>query len=229
LSLDNKATEAKYNISIPVTNNIGIMGNVNGQSCFVETKLRVEILGVGPTCEINVEGRTNSSKNWYVIATYTGPAVAVVDISTYDYIRYTVTVADGTGIINGSGYVLNSNQSTTIKNSSGIELGINPNGSLDVVDGLSSGGVYGLVSMPLANTAYEAKVGASALAGRKSILINILSANVYWGTDNSVTVATGMPLTIGQQISMTLDSSGSFKLFLVSSSAGASFKMVEVP
>lgn len=96
-------------------------------------------------------------------------------------------------------------------------------------DGLNAGGVYGVVNMPLANTAYEAKFGATALPKRKSILVTTLTAGIYWGTDNSVTVATGTPLANGQQLSLTTDPEGSFKIFLVSSAINGQFKIVEMP
>lgn len=96
-------------------------------------------------------------------------------------------------------------------------------------DGLNAGGVYGVVNMPLANTAYEAKFGAAALPRRKSLLITVLTAGIYWGTDNSVTVATGTPLANGQQLSLTTDPEGSFKIFLVSNAINGQFKIVEMP
>ena len=224
--INSKGTESKYTVKIPIFG-AGIVGDELGAPCHAETQIRYEVVGVGSTNQLVVEGRISNSPNWYSIYTIIGATTGVVDISTYDHLRYNVTVSDGTGGIYSSGFMFN--LSSVIKNESGIELGINPDGSLDVVDGLKSGGVYGVVNMPLANIAYEAKIGGSALAGRKSILLTILTANLYWGTDSSVTVATGTPLANGQQVSMTLDPSGGFRMFLVGSAINGLFRLIEIP
>lgn len=108
MSISSSGTESKYNITVPITAGTGVKGNQNGESCFAETKLRLEIIGVGPTSTIDVEGRVKNSPNWYVITTATGAITGTVDISTYDFIRYRVTNSDGTGSLHASGFILNS-------------------------------------------------------------------------------------------------------------------------
>lgn len=105
--LNNKGTEAKYNVSIPITGAIGVLGSSDGQSCFAETKLRFEVTGVGASSQIEVQGRLRNSKNWYDIATIPGAVTGTLDISTYDFIRYVVLVVDGSGVLIASGYIFN--------------------------------------------------------------------------------------------------------------------------
>jgi len=116
-----------------------------------------------------------------------------------------------------------------IKSLAGIELKINPTGSIDVVEGVKTGGVYGNLSMVTANTQYEAKVGASALTSRKALFVTATSTGIYWGTDISVTTSTGTPLMNNQTLSITIDPNSTFKVFLVSSNASSSARIVEVP
>ena len=106
--LNNTATESKYNVTIPITAGIGVKGDVTGLPCFAETQVRMEITGVGPLCQIDIQGKIRNSKNWYSITTATGAILGTIDISTYDYIRYVVLVADGTGELNASGYMFTS-------------------------------------------------------------------------------------------------------------------------
>lgn len=110
MSLNNKAAESKYNVKIPISGVTGVLLNGNSEDipCHVETQLRVEVTGVGPTNEIQIYGRIRSSSLWHYIATVTGPVTGIADISTYDFIRYFQTVADGTGEITASGFIFNS-------------------------------------------------------------------------------------------------------------------------
>ena len=110
-----------------------------------------------------------------------------------------------------------------------VPVEINPDGSLDVNDGLSNGGVYGNVAMPLANTAYEAKIGAAALVNRKAMLLTALTSDLFYGLDNLVTSTNGIPLVLNQQISFTLNPSQTFKIFLTSTTVNGAFKLMEMP
>lgn len=110
--LNNKATEAKYNVNIPIDGTIGVKGELNGLPCFAETVLRLEIVGVGPLNQIDIEGKLRNSNNWYTITTATGAILGTVDISTYDYIRYNVTIADGVGKLYASGFLFTSPANT---------------------------------------------------------------------------------------------------------------------
>lgn len=116
-----------------------------------------------------------------------------------------------------------------IRSSTGIEIGINPDGSIDVIEGLKSGGVYGPLTLTSANTAYEAKVGVSSLSGRKALHITITSAGIYWGLDASVTTINGTPTFKNQTLVFSIDPSSSFKVFLVSASTNSTVRIVEVP
>lgn len=103
--LNNTATEAKYNITVVFDGTAGVKGGVDGQSCFAETIMRLEIVGVGPANVISIQGKIRNSFNWYEITTATGAITGTIDISTYDFIRYVVTTADGVGELYASGYL----------------------------------------------------------------------------------------------------------------------------
>jgi hypothetical protein len=120
-------------------------------------------------------------------------------------------------------------------------LAINPDGSINVVaditsggslttnDGLSNGGVNGSLSLIAANTQYEAKVGISRLSNRKSLVITALD-DMYWGFSNTVTVATGTPLFKNQQIVFAINpDSSTFQVWLVASGANKSARITESP
>jgi hypothetical protein len=82
-------------------------------------------------------------------------------------------------------------------NSSGVETNFvdaTANGDLGVVDGISSGGVFGNLNLVTANTAYELKVGANKLANRKLLTAICLDSDIFWGYNNTVTTANGFPL-----------------------------------
>jgi hypothetical protein len=116
-------------------------------------------------------------------------------------------------------------------NSSGIEstyAEVANNNDLKVQDGLSEGGVYGTLSMTTANTAYEAKVGASRLANRKSLII-IAQDNMFWGYNNSVTTTTGIPIYKDQQLIFSIDSDSTFQVWLVASANTKTAKIAESP
>ena len=109
MSLSNKAAESKYNVKLAINGTVDIIQNDNSeaQSCHAETVLRVEVTGVGPTNEIQIYGRIRSSNLWHYIATITGEVTGIADISTYDFIRYFCSVADGTGELVASGFITN--------------------------------------------------------------------------------------------------------------------------
>jgi hypothetical protein len=102
------------------------------------------------------------------------------------------------------------------------------NGDAGVTDGLSNGGVNGLLTLTLANTSYEAKVGASALIYRKSLVIHALD-DMYWGYASTVTTANGIPLFKNQQLTFSIDPDSTFKVFLVASGASKTARIAESP
>lgn len=105
--INSQGTESKYGLKISIPNSTGIIGSTDGESVFAETKIRLEIIDVGPTFVLDVEGQVKNSPNWYVITSITGAVTGTLDISTYDRIRYRVTTADGTGTLLSSGFILN--------------------------------------------------------------------------------------------------------------------------
>lgn len=105
--INSAGTESKYGLKLTIPNSTGIVGSIDGESVFAETKVRLEILNVGPTFTMDVEGQVKNSPNWYPITTITGAITGTLDISTYDRIRYNVTNADGSGVLLASGFILN--------------------------------------------------------------------------------------------------------------------------
>lgn len=104
--INSSGTESKYGLLINLDGTTGIKDLPEGRSCFAETQMRVEIVGVGLTNVTFIQGRIHNSTSWDEIATITGQFNGVMDISTYDYIRYIILVADGIGEIISSGFFL---------------------------------------------------------------------------------------------------------------------------
>ena len=104
-------------------------------------------------------------------------------------------------------------------NSSGLEtntVNATPNGDLNVNDGLKAGGVYGNLNLVTTATTYEAKVGASRLVNRKSLIITAMDGDIYWGYSNAVSSSNGTPLVKGQTIIFDIDANASsFQVWLV--------------
>lgn len=94
-----------------------------------------------------------------------------------------------------------------------------------VADIINSGnGVEGFITVSTIST--EAKVGASRLAGRKSLTIfNNSSSTMFWGYTNAVTTATGTPIFKDQMIQFEVGDSQS--IFLISGSAGNNARITE--
>jgi hypothetical protein len=70
-------------------------------------------------------------------------------------------------------------------------------------DVLDNGGVQG--ALTVGTSSVEVKVGANRHEGRKSVtLYNNSNTTIYWGFNNSVTTATGTPITKGQFIEWTV-------------------------
>lgn len=103
------------------------------------------------------------------------------------------------------------------------------NGDAGVADGLSGGGVFGALSLVTGGTAYEAKVGVSRLANRKSLVITALD-DMFWGYANTVTIANGMPLYKNQQIVFSIDpNDANFQVWVVAAAGGKSARISESP
>lgn len=96
-----------------------------------------------------------------------------------------------------------------------------------VVDGLGSTGVNGNLNLVTASTAYEAKVGATRLAARKSVVIQATDGDMYWGYNSSVTSATGTLLYKNQTIEFACDPGSTFQVYLVSILANKNARIAE--
>ena len=97
-----------------------------------------------------------------------------------------------------------------------------------VQDGLKEGGVFGLLTLTTSGTTYEAKVGGSRLALRKSLVITA-EHEMYWGYSNAVTTATGTPLYKGQQIIFSIDIDSTFQIWLVCAVSSKTARIAECP
>jgi hypothetical protein len=105
---------------------------------------------------------------------------------------------------------------------------VSSNGDISAADGLSDSGVQGNLVLTTAGTAYEAKVGGSRLALRKSLTITALD-DLYWGYTNAVTTATGTPLYKNQQIIFAIYPNSNFQVWLVASGASKNARITESP
>lgn len=103
------------------------------------------------------------------------------------------------------------------------------NKDIKTVDGLRGGGVQGAVTSTTANVAIEAKVGASRLTNRKLLVITIMSTGVFYGFDNTVTVANGTPVANNQVLTFSIDADSTFQVWLVSASTNRAYRVLESP
>jgi hypothetical protein len=102
--LNNQGASQKHNCKITLPGTTGVKGDEK-YTCHIETKLRTEVTGVGGANTVLVQGSIIGSSQWTTITTITGATSAVSDISTYDFVRYSVGVANGTGEIVSSGFL----------------------------------------------------------------------------------------------------------------------------
>ena len=102
-------------------------------------------------------------------------------------------------------------------------------GDVAVPHGLLGGGVHGNLSLTTANTAYEAKVGASRLAKRQNLTVTALDNDMYWGYSNSVTTSTGFPLYKNQVVIFDIDpdSDTPLQVWLVCGTANKNARIAE--
>jgi hypothetical protein len=96
-------------------------------------------------------------------------------------------------------------------------------------DGISSGGIYGALTMTTAGTTYEAKVGASSLSSRKLLTILPTSADIYWGYSNAVTTSTGTKIPKDITMSLDINKQSTVTIFLVSASNSVNVRITEAP
>lgn len=121
-----------------------------------------------------------------------------------------------------------SNLTSRISDGTDVAL-VSTNGDLKTSDGLRSGGVYGVLTLTTANTAYEVKIGVSRLANRKLVLVHANATGIYWGLDNTVTTTTGFPLAANQSIEFNVDPDSSFQIWAVSGTNAVTVNVMENP
>lgn len=73
--------------------------------------------------------------------------------------------------------------------------------------------IYG--DIVVTSTPIEAKVGITPLPSRLFVTIIPTTSTIYWGSDSSVTILTGLPILTNQ--SLTLNMTDSVPIYLVSS------------
>jgi hypothetical protein len=101
--LNNQGSGSKHGSTITLDGTTGIKGSE--YEVFIESRVRFEALGVGGTNTVICQGRIRGSTLYTTLATATGLVSAVADVSTYDYIRFSVGVASGSGTIISSGFI----------------------------------------------------------------------------------------------------------------------------
>jgi hypothetical protein len=104
--LNNQSAEAKFNCTVILDGTTGVKGLLE-YGVFVESQARVDVIGVGGSNVLSVQARIRNTETWVSIKTITGAISDTVDISTYDYIRFNVTTANGIGSANASGFITN--------------------------------------------------------------------------------------------------------------------------
>lgn len=97
---------------------------------------------------------------------------------------------------------------------------------LSTSDVLDNGGTNGVLTLTVANTAYELKVGGSVKALRKMVEFISQDNNVFYGYSNAVTTTTGLPCFKDQHFTRSLGPSTS--IWFVSSTAGAKLWIAEL-
>ena len=71
---------------------------------------------------------------------------------------------------------------------------VNANNNVSVSSSLKTGGVFGVLLVQ-SNAPVEIKVGAQKFANRELLtLYNASNKTYYWGLDNTVTAASGLPI-----------------------------------
>lgn len=195
---------------------------------------------LAPTIPVTLTRTTAGSKQALDVNLVNALSVGVADKTSFIY--GTTTFLSVGGVYQDTSPTLTSGESgalrltanrgvhVNLRDSAGTEID-STDGALNTSvtnDGLKDGGVYGAITLTTGGTAYEAKVGFSALSGRKSLVITALDA-MYWGYDSSVTVATGIPLKADQQIIFSIIPGSTFKVWLVASGNNKKARIAESP
>ena len=124
-------------------------------------------------------------------------------------------------VIGIKNYLLGGNDASVIGN-------VGDRLKIQIYNGLKEGGIEGAITLTTGGTTYEAKVGASKLANRRTLTITAMD-DMYWGYTNAVTTTTGTPLSKNQQVVFELDPEHSSEIWLVASGNSKSARITESP
>lgn len=90
--------QTKMGTDLQVPASTGVVGLVDGYQVYGESKMRAVLTGVGGTCGIDIEGKIRGQDTWVVLDSFVGPgSISDTDIGTWDFVRFNITTADGTG------------------------------------------------------------------------------------------------------------------------------------
>lgn len=99
--------------------------------------------------------------------------------------------------------------------------------AIAVNSGIKSGGTFGNVSVPTANTAVEVKVGGSRLSSRRLVTC-IPDHDMFWGYSSSVTTANGTALYKNQLASWDVFDDTT-QIWVVCGSSSKNIRVTEAP
>ena len=102
--INSTGTFSKHSSALILDGLLGVKGP-DEFPVFSEVKLNVEVLLVGIANELTVQGRLQTSAIWRDLGVVIGPTTGIIDISSYDYIRFNVTTNDGVGVMSSSGFI----------------------------------------------------------------------------------------------------------------------------
>lgn len=199
---NNQSAESKFNCTVVLDGTTGVKGS-SEYAVFVESQARIDTIGVGSSNSLDIEARIRNTSTWTVIKTITGASSVLVDISTYDFIRFNVKTSDGLGSANGSGFITNLPSITGGGGGGGssgdiITLGSQPTDSnnsqvvTSIIHGKTTGGGGGYVDVkvnPSGALVTESTIVSSALPTGAATEATLLSIDSV------------LPASIGQKTS----------------------------
>ena len=97
--------------------------------------------------------------------------------------------------------------------------------SLKTVQAMTSGGVYGNLSV--GTSAVEVRVGASRLTNRRVVTIFPVDENMWWGFSSAVTSSTGTEIYKNQLFVFMVDATA--RIYLISDAASKNARISESP
>jgi len=155
-----------------------------------EAKLRVSVTGAGAANVLKVQARLFDASAFTDVLTVTGNASEVVDISTWDQVRFNITTYDSSpGSLIVSGFY-----------SSSIDEPVSITGAVTGSFSPSGLTIGGLVTHVVLTSAAWTPLPSSALANRNSLTVQNISGNgnvVLWNYSNSVPSTEGFRIEDG--------------------------------